>query len=88
MHAVAGSTVRFAPVPGRSRAAINHAGDELRRLWTTHEVGPATDDAVMAMIEFRETFQAPLKKTAMGLRSMVCSECPGLKQPNASIPVA
>ncbi len=28
------------------------------------------------MITFRETFQAPLNKTVMGLRSMVSSECP------------
>jgi ppGpp synthetase/RelA/SpoT-type nucleotidyltranferase len=40
------------------------------------------------MITFRETFQLPLKKTVMGLRSMVQSECPELKEPSARLPVA
>jgi len=40
------------------------------------------------MIEFRESFQLPLKLTVMGLRSMVRSECPELKLPGARVPVA
>ncbi len=39
------------------------------------------------MIEFREAFQAPLNKTAVGLRSMVCSEWPELKAEGSRIPV-
>jgi len=33
----------------------------------------------MDLIAFRETFQVPLNKTVLGLRSMVCSEWPELK---------
>jgi putative GTP pyrophosphokinase len=43
---------------------------------------PASDavlDAFRTMIVFRETFQVPLNKTVLGLRSMVCSEQPELK---------
>lgn len=40
------------------------------------------------MIAFRESFQLPLKKTAMGLRSMVCSEIPTLKRIGDRVPVA
>lgn len=41
----------------------------------------------MAMIEFREAFQVPLNKTAVGLRSMVRSEWPALKVEGSRIPV-
>jgi len=70
---------KFAPLTGYARADINRAGEELRRWWRSNEpIGPATGDAIAAMIAFRETFQVPLKKTAMGLRSTVQSECPEL----------
>jgi GTP pyrophosphokinase len=39
------------------------------------------------MIAFRETFQAPLRKTVMGLRSMVTSEMTILKKPGSRVPV-
>lgn len=47
-----------------------------------------TIDAFAAMIAFRESFQLPLKKTVMGLRSMVCGECPELKRQGGRVPVA
>jgi putative GTP pyrophosphokinase len=39
------------------------------------------------MIAFRETFQDPLRKTVMGLRSMVKSEVPAFKATGARVPV-
>jgi putative GTP pyrophosphokinase len=80
---------KFAPLPGYSRGDINRAGVELRRWWQSDD--PVTDEttnALVAMAVFRETFQAPLNKTAMGLRSMVTSECPELKEAGARVPVA
>jgi hypothetical protein len=82
-------TSKFAPLPGYSRSAIDRAGDELRRFWLEGgAVTPETVAAFGAMIAFRESFQLPLKKTVMGLRSMVSSECPELKQKGARVPVA
>jgi hypothetical protein len=46
----------------------------------------ATLDAFRALIEFRESFQLPLNKTVMGLKSMVRSECPELKAEGARTP--
>lgn len=79
----------FAQIPGLSRSAIDRAGERLERWWSAEEEPPASDDvtaAFMEMIAFRETFQLPLKKTVMGLRSMVRSEQPDLKAAHA-IPV-
>jgi putative GTP pyrophosphokinase len=73
---------------GYSRSAINRAGASLRNFWVGDQ--PPTDEVVAAfvtMIAFRETFQEPLRKTAIGLRSMVKSECPALRIPGAHIPV-
>ncbi len=80
---------KFAPLPGHSRSSINRAGRELRRWWLTPE-GGVTDDVVeafAAMIAFRESFQVPLKKVVMGLRSMVCTEM-GLERRGQNVPVA
>lgn len=79
----------FAPVPGLSRTRLDRAGDELRRYWLSddNEVSAAVMRAYIDLITFRETFQVPLNKTAVGLRSMVCSERPELKIPGARIPV-
>ena len=86
---VAATSSKFAPLPGYSRSAINRAGRELRRFM--HQQGPgvseATLEAFQAMILFRESFQTPLKKTVMGLRSMVCTEM-GLERKGANVPVA
>jgi putative GTP pyrophosphokinase len=83
------STSKFAPLPGYSRSAIDRAGDELRRFWLEGgAVTPETVAAFGAMIAFRESFQLPLKKTVMGLRSMVSSECPELREKGARVPVA
>jgi hypothetical protein len=86
------TTSKFAPLAGYSRNTINRAGVALRRAWS---VGPPDADAAQAvlgafeaLIVFRESFQLPLNKTVMGLRSMVCSECPELKVPGARVPVA
>jgi putative GTP pyrophosphokinase len=87
---VANQTGKFTPLPGYSRRAIDRAGEELKRYVTSDEETAlrATLDALRAMIVFRESFQLPLNKAVMGLRSMVCSECPELKQPGATVPVA
>ena len=87
---MAHSTSKFAPLPGYSRSEIDRAGDELKRFWLGDEddVPVSTVEAFGAMIAFREYFQTPLKKTVMGLRSMVRSECPELKRRRCSRPVA
>lgn len=86
---MADQTGKFAPLPGYSRGDVNRAGVELRRWWRSDEgMNADTSRAITAMVEFRETFQLPLKKTVMGLRSMVRSECPELKEPGARLPVA
>lgn len=82
------NVVSFAPVPGASRTAIDRAGKVLRDWW--HDLTRVDDEILNAfrlMILFRETFQAPLGKTVMGLRSMVRSEIPELKAPGSRIPV-
>lgn len=81
--------VAFAPVEGASRTQIDRAGGALRDWWAAEEAEISNEqfEAFMLMIRFRETFQAPLNKTVAGLRSMVCSEIPALKQPGARIPV-
>lgn len=79
-------TSKFAPLSGYTRGDINRAGEELRRARS-----PVTDDTVAAfeaMIAYRESFQLPLKKTVMGLRSMVCSEVPELNRVGDRVPVA
>ena len=87
---MAHTTSKFAPLPGYSRSEIDRAGEELKRFWLGEdtEVPVGTVKAFEAMIAFRESFQTPLKKTVMGLRSMVCSECPELKRDDARVPVA
>ncbi len=79
----------FAPVAGLSRSQIDRAGVELRRWWEQDDASltMAAVDAFVAMIAFREAFQAPLNKTAVGLRSMVRSEWPALKVEDSHIPV-
>jgi len=86
---MATSTSKFAPLPGHSRSSINRAGRELRRWWMTpgNAVTPETIDAFAAMIAFRESFQVPLKKVVMGLRSMVCTEM-RLERVGQNVPVA
>lgn len=78
----------FAPIHGYSRSEIDRAGVELQRWWTGDDgaVTPAVVRAFEAMIVFRESFQLPLKKTVMGLRSMVRSESPKLEE-GANLPV-
>jgi len=87
---MAETTSKFAPLPGYSRSAIDRAGDELKRYWLADDekASVATLRAFEAMIAFRESFQLPLKKTVMGLRSMVCSEVPELKRVGDRVPVA
>jgi len=84
------TVVRFAPMPGISRTAIDRAGAELRRWWMSNEAEfpPPTVDAIGVMIACRETFQLPLNKTVAGLRSMVCSECAELKASGSRILVS
>jgi putative GTP pyrophosphokinase len=79
----------FAPIPGYSRSEIDRAGLALQEWWMddSAEVTAVVVKAFAAMISFRETFQLPLKKTVMGLRSMVCSEWPELRGGNGRLPV-
>jgi GTP pyrophosphokinase len=86
---VSTAATTFAPVPGLSRTKIDRDGVVLRDWWID-EHADATDDVVRAfrtMIAFREAFQLPLNKTVMGLRSMVFSEWPELKEESSRIPV-
>ncbi len=88
MRQVAPSS-HFAPLHGVSRKAIDRAGDELRRYWLEETETPASEaviDAFVTLVGFRETFQVPLNKTVLGLRSMVCSEQPELKRTRAEKP--
>lgn len=76
-------------MPGISRTRIDRAGSELRRYWLG-DSAKASEDVVRAyrdLMAFRQTFQAPLDKTVLGLRSMVRSERPELKVPGSRIPV-
>jgi hypothetical protein len=60
----------FARVAGYSRSQIDRAGGVLRRWWTQDDDLVSTDaifEAFTTMIEFREAFQVPLNKTAVGL---------------------
>jgi putative GTP pyrophosphokinase len=86
---MAATTSKFAPLSGYTRSSINRAGEELKRFWLGNEERPpaATVEAFQAMIVFRESFQLPLKKTVMGLRSMVCTEM-GLGRVGDNVPVA
>lgn len=85
---MSGSQSKFAPLSGYSRGDINRAGTELRRWWRCDdEIDRKTGEAIAAMIAFRESFQLPLKKTVMGLRSMVKSESPELVK-GGRVPVA
>jgi hypothetical protein len=87
---VAEVSSKFAPLAGYSRSDVNRAGIELRHWWrqTSPPVTPEVVTAFAAMIAYRESFQLPLKKTVMGLRSMVCSEVPALKRVGGNVPVA
>lgn len=90
---MAATQSKFAPLPGYTRSSINRAGEELRAYWRAEDFErlPPEDTvkAYAAMIAFRESFQLPLNKTVMGLRSMVCSECPELERgKSARVPVA
>jgi hypothetical protein len=86
--------VKFAPLAGVSRSAIDRAGQTLKQFWADPNRFHDDDGmetvvvAFRVMIRFRETFQPPLSKTAMGLRSMVTSEWPELKDPGRRVPVA
>jgi ppGpp synthetase/RelA/SpoT-type nucleotidyltranferase len=81
---------KFAVLPGYSRGDINRAGRALRAWWLSDEEGVPDDlvQSYMAMMSFRESFQTPLTKTVMGLRSMVKSECPELRSSGDPLPVA
>lgn len=73
---------------GLSKRQVNRAGDRLRAFFETSE--PVTDDvvdALVVLIRFRELFQEPLNKVAMGVRSMVCTEM-GLPRTGARVPVS
>ncbi len=80
---------KFAPLPGYTRGDIDRAGAALRRWWRSDEpIGTEVTNALVVLTVFRESFQVSLNKTVNGLRSMVRSECPELKEPGARIPVA
>lgn len=64
----------------------------MRQWWSTEELDgeehqETVFEAFRVMILFRESFQTPMSKTAMGLRSMVQSEWPELAGTGAGPPV-
>jgi hypothetical protein len=74
---------------GYSRSAIDRAGLVIRDAILRHnQDSEDLHSAIKVLIVFRETFQKPLDKTVMGLRSMVSSESPDLKRVGGRIPVA
>lgn len=82
-------------VPGLSKGQVDRAGDQLRQ-WATNpltgdeetveglELALATFDTLIA---FRSSFQIPLTKVVMGLRSFVKTEMAVLP-PDGKLPVA
>lgn len=74
---------------GYSRSAIDRAGLVIRdAILRRDQDSEDLQGALGTLIEFRETFQRPLDKTVMGLRSMVSSESPDLKRTGGRLPVA
>jgi putative GTP pyrophosphokinase len=74
---------------GYSRSAIDRAGLVIRdAILRRDQDSEDLQSALGTLIVFRETFQRPLDKTVMGLRSMVSSESPDLKRLGGRIPVA
>ncbi|MBJ7470999.1 MAG: RelA/SpoT domain-containing protein [Solirubrobacteraceae bacterium] len=74
-----------------SRSEIDRAGVTLTSyVNASGDPGPTWDEfshAVDVMIKFRKTFQTPMNKTAMGLRSMVMSCCPEIRELGGNVPV-
>jgi putative GTP pyrophosphokinase len=61
---------------GRSRRHINRAGDKLRDWWSgpLAPYDPELDGWIGDALAYRGEFQEPLRRSVMGLRSMVKSE--------------
>lgn len=74
------TAIKFAPLPGISRSRIDRAGDSLREFWTGERLrDQQVEEAMEVLVAFRSSFQEPLNKTVMGLRSMVTAEWPELR---------
>lgn len=78
-------------VSGLSKGQIDRAGARLRLLLTDPKVWHDLNEDVIAetfatLIGFRSSFQTPLTKVVMGLRSMVKSEM-ALPPPDGKLPV-
>lgn len=80
---------------GFSKGEVNRAGDLLRDWWMNpnsrpirvRDEGALTDALGLVLFRFRPTFQRPLDKVVMGVRSMVKSSSPSLKKKGVSLPV-
>lgn len=78
-----------------SKRQVNHAGDLLRDWWMNpnsrgielSQAGELSEALVLVLFGFRPTFQRPLDKVAMGVRSMVRSSSPSLKRNRTRLPV-
>ena len=78
-----------------SKRQVNRAGDLLRDWWMNPNSRPidvAAEDGlagalVLVLFQFRPTFQRPLDKVVMGVRSMVRSSSPSLKGKRKRLPV-
>jgi len=77
-----------------SKRQVNRAGDLLRDWWMNPNsrgiaLGQSTlsDALALVLFEFRPTFQRPLDKVVMGIRSMVRSSSPALKGKRKQLPV-
>ncbi|MEJ7787528.1 MAG: hypothetical protein WKF96_22210, partial [Solirubrobacteraceae bacterium] len=78
-------------VPGLTKGQINRAGDRLR-LWTDDPEewleadAEEVNETFGTLVAFRSSFQKPLTKVVMGLRSFVKSEMAELP-PDGKLPV-
>ncbi|HEY1774637.1 MAG TPA: RelA/SpoT domain-containing protein [Solirubrobacteraceae bacterium] len=85
-------TVPAPASPLLSKRQVNRAGDLLRDWWMNPnsrqlaDSNELSESVRLVLFEFRPTFQRPLDKVVMGVRSMVRSSSPGLKG-RSSIPV-
>jgi putative GTP pyrophosphokinase len=78
-----------------SKGEVNRAGQQLRDWWMNPNsrpimIGakdPLTEALGLVLFEFRPTFQKPLDKVVMGVRSMVKSASPSLKGKRKRLPV-
>lgn len=76
---------------GLSKSRVDRAGARLRAWWLDENADDLDEDQLAGpaddLYAWRETFQTPLTKVVMGLRSMVQTVRPELKAPAVRVPV-